>query len=117
MEILKTANLGLSFLLELCMLAGLGYWGFKTGQGWGVKVLLGIGAPLLAAAVWGVFAAPAARTRLKGFSLALLEIFLLGSGAAALYFAGQNRLAWIYAAALVINRILWVIWEGAAGRV
>jgi hypothetical protein len=33
MEIIKSADLLLRFLLELCILATLGYWGFKTGEG------------------------------------------------------------------------------------
>jgi phenylalanyl-tRNA synthetase beta chain len=48
-SILKGANLVLRFLLELCALAALCYWGFKTGSVTLSKVGLGIGAPLLAA--------------------------------------------------------------------
>jgi hypothetical protein len=111
MEILKWTNMGLSFLLELGMLAGLGLWGFKTGQGWVMRIVLGLGAPLLAGVIWGVFCAPKAQTRLQGLALAGLEIALLSAGAAALYAAGQTRLAWIYALLLVVNRVLWVVWK------
>jgi hypothetical protein len=38
------------------MLAALAYWGFAVGDGVGAWVL-GIGAPLLAAIVWGALAA------------------------------------------------------------
>ena len=38
------------------------------------------------------------------------EIVLLGAGAAALFTSGQTRLAWIYALALALNRILWIVW-------
>ena len=31
LEVIKAANLALRFLLELCALGALGYWGFKTG--------------------------------------------------------------------------------------
>jgi hypothetical protein len=55
LEVIKNANLLLRFLLELCALAALGYWGFKTGGGMAAKVGLGIGAPLAAALVWGCF--------------------------------------------------------------
>lgn len=30
MEIIKMLNIGIRFLLELCLLTILGYWGFKT---------------------------------------------------------------------------------------
>jgi hypothetical protein len=32
MEVLKNINLALMFVLELCMLAALGYWGFTLDQ-------------------------------------------------------------------------------------
>jgi len=47
-SILKGANLVLRFLLELCALAALCYWGFKTGTGPISKAVLGIGVPLAA---------------------------------------------------------------------
>ena len=45
MNVFKGLNLLVRFLLELCMLAAIGYWGFKTGSGWVMKVILGIGLP------------------------------------------------------------------------
>ena len=53
-------NLALAFLLELCALGALGYWGVRTGDGPVAKVALGLGAPLCAAVLWGLFAAPRA---------------------------------------------------------
>jgi hypothetical protein len=40
MEMIKFANLALRFLMELCTLAVLCYWGFQTGKGYGVKIIL-----------------------------------------------------------------------------
>ena len=48
---IKSANLALRFLLELCALVAFGYWGFQTGQGLLLKIGLGIGVPLVAVAV------------------------------------------------------------------
>ena len=59
MEIIKSLNLLLRFLLELCGLVALGYWGFKTGQQMIVKIVLGIGGPLLFVVIWSIFLAPA----------------------------------------------------------
>lgn len=111
MNLLAGINAGLSFLLELCMLISFGYWGFKTGESWVMKVLLGLGTPALVAVLWGIYCAPKAATRLQGWPLAGLEIILLGAGAAALYFSGQTRLGAIYALLLVINRIFWIAWK------
>ena len=60
MELLKNINLALAFLLELCMLAALGYWGFTLDQGLAIRVGAGLGVPLLAAVIWGVLMAPRA---------------------------------------------------------
>jgi hypothetical protein len=49
---LRGVTLTVRFLCELAMLAALAYWGFTVGDGAGAWVL-GVGAPLLAAVVWG----------------------------------------------------------------
>lgn len=73
MEIIKPANLALRFLLELCILVALGYWGFKTRAGWAVKIGLGIGGPLVVAVVWEIFLAPNSSIRLQEPSLILRQ--------------------------------------------
>ena len=45
---MRGANLALRFLLELAMLAALATWGFTVGNGWPLKLLLGLGAPVSA---------------------------------------------------------------------
>jgi hypothetical protein len=110
MNVLKSINLGVRFLLELCMLAAVGYWGFKTGSGWFLKILLGIGGPLSIAVVWGMFVAPKAAYPLHGFALLALEAILFGLGVAALYLTKNYALAWSFAAVVVINRILIYVW-------
>lgn len=57
---MKGVLLALAFLLELAMLAAAGWWGFTLDAGWPVRVLAGIGVPLLLAVVWGVFCSPRA---------------------------------------------------------
>lgn len=44
METLKLIDIGIRFLLELCILVIFGYWGFKTGNNTLMKFLLGVGA-------------------------------------------------------------------------
>jgi len=56
----KSTNLAVRFLLELFALGSLGYWGFVSGGNTVAKIALGLGAPLLAAVVWGLFVAPKA---------------------------------------------------------
>ena len=53
-------NIALRFILEVCVLGFLTYWGFQSSQGILMKLVLGIGSPLLIAIIWGVFGSPAA---------------------------------------------------------
>ena len=110
MSALKNANLALRFLLELCALAALGYWAFATQPGWLLKWLLGIGLPLLAAVVWGVFGSPRASIPVRGLGQIALEVLVFGSGALALALAGRPLLGALFAALLIINRVLVSVW-------
>ncbi|WP_424991576.1 YrdB family protein [Nocardia nova] len=44
--------------MELAALAALGVWGWKVADATAIKVVSAIGAPLIAAVFWGLFAAP-----------------------------------------------------------
>lgn len=111
MTIAKSANLALSFILELCMLIALGYWGFKTGNAVLTQILLCLGAPLLAAAVWGVLLAPASPRRLREPFHLTLELIIFALAIVALYIAGQPTLAGIFAVVYVINVVLRLVWR------
>lgn len=111
MSILQHLNLGLRFLLELCALWALGYWGFQTGKGNMMKMFLGIGAPLITAITWGVFGSPKAIFKLTIPWNLFLEILLFGLPAVALYFAGKPQLAWIFVLFVIINRLFMFVWK------
>jgi hypothetical protein len=111
MNALKGINLGIRFLLELSMLAAVGYWGFKTHSSWAMKILFGIGLPVLIAVIWGYLMAPRSAHRLRGIPFTVMDFILLGSGAVALYASGLPTRAWIYAAVLVISEILRLVWK------
>jgi len=111
MEILKSINLAFAFLLELCLLAALGYWGYHTGQSTLMRWLLMIGAPLVLAVVWGVFLAPKSVVALpSGVKLAGKGIAFV-VGALALGSVGQSTWVAIFAVAVAINMGLIVIWR------
>lgn len=111
MDVLKVLNLLVRFLLELCMFAAVGYWGFKTYSGWAMKIIFGIGVPVLIAVLWGLFVAPRATYLLSGISYLAVELILLGSGAVALFASGNPTLGWVYAIILVVNKGLLVLWN------
>lgn len=108
---LKGANLALAFALELCLLAALGYWGFHVGQGALAKWALGLGAPLLLAVIWGAFMAPKAWRPLPGPLHLAAAVVLFGLGVGALYAAGQQRLAVLFALAFAVNQGLALVWR------
>ena len=110
MELLKNINLALAFLLELCMLAALGYWGFTLDQGLAIRAGAGLGAPLLAAVVWGVWMAPRASNRLLEPWHLILELIIFGLAIAALYAAGRPRLALAFGIVYAINVVLRYAW-------
>jgi hypothetical protein len=110
---MPAANLALKFLLELGALAAFAYWGSRTGPT-AVNVLLGIGAPLAMALVWGRWAAPKASHRLAGRGRIALELSVFALAALALVAAGAPVVAAIYAALVVINAVLMSVldqWE------
>jgi hypothetical protein len=111
MTIILGANIALRFLLELWILAALGYWGFQTGRGTIIRISLGLGAPLLAAVFWGVFIAPGSDMQVSEPLRLALEVVVFGSAAAVLYATNHARLAWALVAIGVINRFLMYVWH------
>jgi hypothetical protein len=95
----------LRFLLELGALAALAYWGFTTGDG-AAAWLLGLGAPLAAAVVWGLAISPKARLRTGLTGRVLLGLVVFGFAAAALADAGEAVLAVVFAALALLNAVV-----------
>lgn len=104
-------NIALRFILEVCALAFLAYWGFQSSQDLLIRLLLGIGLPLFIAILWGVFGSPAAPIPFKGFHRLLLELLIFGLAALALFFSGKPTLAIIYATTVLVNRFLIYLWD------
>ena len=107
------ANLALRFLLELAALAALAVWGVHTGHSALADVALGVGAPLVAAVIWGVFAAPKSQRRLQGAALVVLQLAVLGAGAVALAAAGHPVPAAVFGVAIAVNAALLAAWGEA----
>jgi hypothetical protein len=100
---LRGVTLTVRFLCELAMLAALAYWGFTVGAGaW----VLGVGAPLLAAAVWGAWVAPKAWWPVPIPTRVLIELVLFGAAAGALAAAGQPLAAVVLGVAALATSLL-----------
>ncbi|MBE2272330.1 MAG: YrdB family protein [Anaerolinea sp.] len=103
-------NLGLRFLLELGLLAALGYWGFQANGGI-LRWAASIGAPLAVAVIWGLWIAPRANHRLADPLRLMVEVILFLLGVCALWFAGQQRAAVVFGILVLINLVLLTIWQ------
>jgi hypothetical protein len=108
---LKLINLGLAFLLELCMLVALGYWGFHTGQSTVAHIAVGVGAPVLAAIFWGLFMAPKAVWPVSTPLHLVFVVLIFGLAALALASAGQPVLAWVFGAVSMLNQVMLRVWK------
>ena len=108
----RRANLTLAFTLELCALGALGYWGARTGGGPVAKTALGLGAPLLAAVLWGLFAAPRAPVSIPIAGLGV-KLIVFGSAVAALYATGHRALAAAFALLVVVGPVTAKLSRGA----
>lgn len=93
------------FVLGLCSLAALAYWGFRAEEG-GLQWLLGLGAPLAFAAAWGVLLASRAPMRLEDPLRLPAEIALFGVASAALAVAEPPALGLALAAAVALHLVL-----------
>jgi hypothetical protein len=100
---LETGNLVLRFVLEMCVLAALAYWGFTA------FIPLGVIAPALAVLGWGTFVAPKARVRLEDPLRLGIEVLFFASGVIALVAAGVTIAAIVLAAAVSVHIALMLL--------
>jgi hypothetical protein len=100
--------LGARFLLELCMLAALAYWGFEEHG-----VAAGIGAPLLAALAWGLFVSPKAPIAPGPLVVLLIELALFGAAVAGLALADHALLGLLLGIGYALDRAVLAIRSGS----
>jgi len=111
LAIINNANLALRFLLELCALASLCYWGFHNGSHIAAKMLLGLGSPFLAAVAWGTFVSPKAAIPVSSPLRLLIEVIFFGLAAVALFASGRDSLGSAFMLLAIVSRILLFLFE------
>jgi hypothetical protein len=79
--VLRAANDGLRFFLELSALAAVAYWGWSEHDGV-LRWLLVVAAPLAIALVWGWWVAPKAKRPATDPARPGLEVLVFGSAVA-----------------------------------
>lgn len=102
-------NLAVRFLLELVGVASLAYWGSRLPSTTPVRVGLAIAAPAALIVVWALVVAPGADNPLSQTTRMLIGSVLLLLASYALAVAGQTRLAVAFAAVVVLNTALMLL--------
>jgi hypothetical protein len=113
---LHTLNEGLAFVFELLALVALSWWGFHLGPNTADHVLLGIGMPLLAIVLWGLFAAPRSAVRTPMAGVLSVKVVVFGGAAVGLWFSATLVLAIVFAVLVAVNTIIATLDRNAAVR-
>jgi hypothetical protein len=103
------SNVAIRFVVELLGVGFVGYWGFTASDDTLTDALLGIGAVIVFAVVWGLFIAPNATRGLDRAQKNVLGTIVLLVAAGALALAGQPVIALVYAVVVVVNAV--VLWR------
>lgn len=114
-------NLAFRFFLELAALAAMALWGFQHHAG-APRYAVAFGAPILAAAFWGVFAVPGDPSRsgsapipVPGAVRLALEAMFFGLATWGLFVIGRRETAAILAVAVMAHyaishdRVAWLL--------
>jgi hypothetical protein len=105
MDLVKGVLLALRFGLELAAIVALAWWGFETGGSTAVKIVLGVGAPLLATGIWGVFVSPKAAYGRPALRV-VFETAVFGAAVLALADIGRTGLAIAFALVALFDSLL-----------
>jgi hypothetical protein len=107
--VVLAANLALRFALELAALAALAYWGAETPDAAWARVVLAVGAPLVAALVWGAFVSPKPWVVVPAAVRLVAEIAVFAAAALGLSATGHDVLAGVLIGAWAANRVMLAI--------
>ena len=108
---MRAINLGVRFLLELCLLAALGVVGWRLGGSVVLQLLLAVLLPTVAASLWGLWVAPRATSRLADPARFAVEATLFAVASAGLALVGDPLLGGLLAAAYAVNVALGFAWH------
>jgi hypothetical protein len=104
---MRAFNLATKFLLEIAALAAFGYFGYRVGgANLLLSIVLAIAVALIAAILWGFFAAPKSRYRLSDTPRLIFETCFFAAASAALALTGDRIGAIVLFVLYAINAVL-----------
>ncbi|MFY0758886.1 YrdB family protein [Metabacillus dongyingensis] len=106
MIFVQYAVLSILFLLELSALMAFMYWGFQIDKGILIKIVFGLGTPVLVAIIWGTFIAPKASLPVSVPVRIFLQLLIFSLAAVALYCSEKSMLATIFFIVVLIDMTL-----------
>lgn len=99
-------NLASKFILEVAALAAFGYFGYHIGSTPLLSIALAIVTPVLAAGLWGRYAAPSSPCRLNEAPRLVFETCFFALASIALALTGDRIGGIVLFALYVINAVL-----------
>jgi hypothetical protein len=99
------ANDVVAFVVEVVVFVLLGVAGWQASDSLAVSIVLAVGLPLVAVALWGLFAAPRALVSSDPLRLAT-KLFVLGAGVVAGFLVLPTVWALVVAVVVVVNTTL-----------
>ncbi|WP_111720700.1 YrdB family protein [Homoserinimonas sp. OAct 916] len=94
------------FVLEIFAFVSLGIWGFLAWPAPWQNIAFGLGAPVFAILVWGLFLSPKAVFRVDLFARSLIEIVIFASVAFAWWSLGQPIVALVFGVVAVVSGVI-----------
>jgi Protein of unknown function (DUF2568) len=104
-EVWRWGNLGLAFLAELVGLGIFALWGWRTGGTTSLRWLLALGLPVVAAVLWGLFAAPSA-TYGNPVLTTVVKVAFFGLAGLALWNLDHRSLAVVFVVVVAANLLI-----------
>jgi hypothetical protein len=115
---IKNIGLVIHFLLEIAAILIAVIWGFKSGTGSVMKIVLGIILPLALIGIWGVFRVPndpgPAIVATPGWLRFIIEIGIFAFSVWAYRQINSSGLVWIYVFIILLDygmmagRVIWL---------
>ncbi|RWZ64434.1 DUF2568 domain-containing protein [Labedella populi] len=95
----------LRLVLELFAFVTLGVWGF-VAFAFPLNIAVGIGAPMLAILLWGLFRSPRAVFSVDVYGKSLVELLVVAAATLAWLDLGQPIVAAVYAVVAVVSGVI-----------
>lgn len=108
---LQEGNALLAFLLELALLGALCDGGFNVHSAVAVRVMVGVGGPIVVMLIWSVLAAPGAQYRLALPWLLVLKVALFALAVLVLILVQHTGLAIVFGALAALQLGLAAAWH------